>query len=95
MSSDFNLVRAHFESALATLDQLKDFTSQQDTTHLLEVATLAYGAGARRLRRMGHTPWAGSELVELHQLEERVRRTLARAEIENLTRPHFLTPAAQ
>jgi len=95
MCTDFNLVRAHFESALGTLAQLNDFTSEQDQIRLLELAALAHGAGARRLRRIEPTPWLGEELLELHRLEERVQRAIAHAERENLPGPDFVSPAAQ
>ena len=95
MSSDSNLVRAHFESALATLAQLRDFTSPEDHAHLLEHARLAHGAGVRRLSRMIQSPWRSDELIGLHQLEERVRRAIARAENENQTCPYFMISAAQ
>ncbi|HVJ16603.1 MAG TPA: hypothetical protein VM686_14275 [Polyangiaceae bacterium] len=95
MSSDVNLVRAHFESALATLAQLKDFKSVEDQAHLLEVAQIAHGAGARRLGRICGEPWMHQELLALHQFEERVRMAIARAERDEFTTPYFMLPLAQ
>ncbi len=76
MSSDFNLIRAHFESALATLSRLNDPLSPEEQARLVEVARLAHGAGTRRLGRMIEQPYLGPELLELHHLEEQVRRAM-------------------
>ena len=94
MSSDVNLVRAHFESALATLAQLKDFKSPEDQAHLLDVARLAHGAGARRLGRITGEPWMHQELLDLYHLEERVRIAITRAESDDFTMPYFMSPLA-
>lgn len=95
MSTDVDLVRAHFESALSTLTKLNDITNTHAQQGLIENARIAHGAGLRRLSRIAPAPWLGETLYELRLLEERVQRAIARAESDERTTPYFMMPAVQ